>query len=204
MQRLLQRTPWHNQIDTLYDLLDNLLVGWLSQMSGTPKPLRELQPLQQLAEEWQADWLAHQFALLQLLQQASDPERWQALLAWFAGRGALLPLLLAGPKAVAPLQEVARWPQTRPPVLALVQQALDWLTRPLQSPSAQPDNGELSQRQWQILRLIAQGLSNEQMARQLFVAPSTIKTHINHLYAKLGVRTRAEAQAIARQKLMAM
>lgn len=204
MHRLLQRTSWHSQIDSVYDLLDNLLAGWLSQMSGVPKPVQALQPLQLLADEWQAGWLARQFELLILLQRPFVAEAWQETLGWFAGRGALLPLLLAGPEAVAPLQEVARWPATRPAVLALAQQALDWLTRPLQAQVEQPDDGELSQRQWQILRLIAQGLSNEQMARQLFVAPSTIKTHINHLYAKLGIRTRAEAQAIARQKLMAM
>ena len=111
-------------------------------------------------------------------------------------------MLLAGPKVVAPLQELARWPQIRPTLRGFIPQTLDLLTRPLQDPQIQPGEGELSQRQWQILRLIAQGLSNEQMAQQLFVAPSTIKTHINHLYAKLGVRTRAEAQAIARQKLV--
>ena len=57
-----------------------------------------------------------------------------------------------------------------------------------------------SSRALETLRL--ETTKNEQMAQQLFVAPSTIKTHINHLYAKLGVRTRAEAQAIARQKLV--
>ncbi len=103
---------------------------------------------------------------------------------------------------VAPLQELARWTQIRPSLLSFIQQTLDLLTRPLRDPQAHSADDDLSPRQWQILRLIAQGLSNEQMAQQLFVAPSTIKTHINHLYAKLGVRTRAEAQAVARQRLV--
>jgi DNA-binding CsgD family transcriptional regulator len=202
LERLERRSPWHTQIDDLYDLLDNLLHGWLAQLRGLPKQAQELRQLQALAEEWQMVWLARQFQLLQLLQGSGTPEQWQQLLSWLAGRSAFIPLLLAGPRVVAPLQELARWPQIRPTVLAFIQQTLDLLTRPLRDPQAQPGEDELSPRQWQILRLIAQGLSNEQMAQQLFVAPSTIKTHINHLYAKLGVRTRAEAQAVARQRLV--
>lgn len=202
LERLTLRSPWHTQIDSLYDLMDNLLRAWLAHLGNEPRSAQELDHLQALADEWQVDWLAQQFQLLRLLQSPANPEEWQTLIAWLAGRQAFIPLLLAGPKVVAPLQELARWPQIRPTLRGFIQQTLDLLTRPLQDPQIQPGEGELSQRQWQILRLIAQGLSNEQMAQQLFVAPSTIKTHINHLYAKLGVRTRAEAQAIARQKLV--
>lgn len=202
LERLILRTPWHAQIDSLYDLMDNLLRAWLAQLGNQPRSAQELAHLQTLAEEWQVDWLAQQFQLLRLLQSPASQEEWQTLIAWLAGRQAFIPLLLAGPKVVAPLQDLARWPQIRPSLRGFIQQTLDLLTRPLQAPQIQAGEGELSQRQWQILRLIAQGLSNEQMAQQLFVAPSTIKTHINHLYAKLGVRTRAEAQAIARQKLV--
>ena len=202
LERLALRSPWHTQVDDLYDLLDNLLYGWLAQLRGTPKPRQELQQLQTLAEEWQVVWLAQQFQLLQLLQGDGSLESWQQLLSWLAGRAAFIPLLLAGPKVVAPLQELARWTQIRPSLLSFIQQTLDLLTRPLRDPQAHSADDDLSPRQWQILRLIAQGLSNEQMAQQLFVAPSTIKTHINHLYAKLGVRTRAEAQAVARQRLV--
>ena len=202
LERLTLRTPWHAQIDSLYDLMDNLLRAWLAQLGNQPRSAQELDHLQTLADEWQVDWLAQQFQLLRLLQHPASQEEWQTLIAWLAGRQAFIPLLLAGPKVVAPLQELARWPQIRPTLRGFIQQTLDLLTRPLQAPQIQAGEGELSQRQWQILRLIAQGLSNEQMAQQLFVAPSTIKTHINHLYAKLGVRTRAEAQAIARQKLV--
>ncbi|GAA4502465.1 LuxR C-terminal-related transcriptional regulator [Pseudaeromonas paramecii] len=203
LARLRQRTPWHEQLADLYDLQDNLLHAWLAQALDSPLPQPQLQWLIDTAERWQAHWLGQQARLLILLGQGTaDPELWHPRLAWLAGRQTILPLLLAGPRVVAPLQGLSRWPQTSPSVLALVQQALDRLTQPLDSDSELPQGEELSQRQWQILRLIAQGLSNEQMARQLFVAPSTIKTHINHLYAKLGVRTRAEAQAVARQRLL--
>jgi DNA-binding CsgD family transcriptional regulator len=51
----------------------------------------------------------------------------------------------------------------------------------------------LSARELEILRLVEQGLSNQQIAATLHIAPSTVKTHINNIYGKLGVRTRVQA-----------
>jgi LuxR family maltose regulon positive regulatory protein len=51
----------------------------------------------------------------------------------------------------------------------------------------------LSPRELEVLQLIDQGLSNSEIAGQLVVAPSTVKTHINNIYGKLGVRTRLQA-----------
>ena len=55
----------------------------------------------------------------------------------------------------------------------------------------------LTRREWQILGLIHAGLSNEQIAEQLAVAPTTIKTHIRSLYQKQNIRRREEAIALA-------
>ncbi|MDI4638649.1 MULTISPECIES: HTH-type transcriptional regulator MalT [Halomonadaceae] len=55
----------------------------------------------------------------------------------------------------------------------------------------------LTRREWQILGLIHAGLSNEQIAEQLSVAPTTIKTHIRSLYQKQNIRRREEAIALA-------
>ncbi len=54
-----------------------------------------------------------------------------------------------------------------------------------------PDN--LTSREVDVLRLIAAGRTNAQIAGELFVSEATVKTHINHLFAKTGVRDRAQA-----------
>ena len=53
--------------------------------------------------------------------------------------------------------------------------------------------GGLSGRQTEIVVLAARGLSNDQIARELNLAPATVKRHLANLYAKIGVRSRSEA-----------
>ncbi len=55
----------------------------------------------------------------------------------------------------------------------------------------------LTAREAEVLALIADGLSNTEIAQQLFVSPATVKTHINNLFAKTAVRDRAQAVAYA-------
>jgi LuxR family maltose regulon positive regulatory protein len=57
----------------------------------------------------------------------------------------------------------------------------------------------LSERELEVLRLVAQGLTNAEIAVKLVIAHSTVKTHINRIYAKLGTSTRTQAVARARQ-----
>ena len=56
----------------------------------------------------------------------------------------------------------------------------------------------LSEREMEVLALLASGRSNKEVARELFVAVGTIKTHTNNIYRKLGTKNRAEALARAR------
>jgi DNA-binding NarL/FixJ family response regulator len=63
----------------------------------------------------------------------------------------------------------------------------------LRSPEREP----LSQRELEVLRLIARGGTNREAAARLFISEATVKTHLLHVYAKLGVRDRAAAVAAA-------
>ncbi|HET9718746.1 MAG TPA: response regulator transcription factor [Solirubrobacteraceae bacterium] len=68
---------------------------------------------------------------------------------------------------------------------------------PERSGWANPD--ELTPRETEVLRLIAAGLSNLEIAGRLVVSEATVKTHINHVFAKTGTRDRAQAVHYAYQ-----
>ena len=57
----------------------------------------------------------------------------------------------------------------------------------------------LSQREREVLQLIAQGLSNQEISKRLFVALSTVKGHNQIIFSKLQVERRTEAVARARE-----
>jgi DNA-binding NarL/FixJ family response regulator len=59
------------------------------------------------------------------------------------------------------------------------------------APVALPD--ELTPREGEVLALIASGLSNQEIATKLFVSEATVKSHINHVFSKIGARDRAQA-----------
>jgi len=62
------------------------------------------------------------------------------------------------------------------------------------------DEPTLSPRELEVLRLVASGATNRSAARQLFISEATVKTHLLHLYEKLGVRDRAAAVAVAYER----
>jgi DNA-binding NarL/FixJ family response regulator len=59
---------------------------------------------------------------------------------------------------------------------------------------------ELSVRELEVLRLLVEGASNKVIAVRLVLSENTIKTHISHIFAKLGVQSRAEAVTVALQR----
>jgi DNA-binding NarL/FixJ family response regulator len=69
------------------------------------------------------------------------------------------------------------------------------------TPIAQPQPDELpdglTPRETDVLQLIAQGLSNTEIAQRLYLSSATVKTHINHIFQKTGARDRAQAVTYA-------
>jgi LuxR family maltose regulon positive regulatory protein len=55
----------------------------------------------------------------------------------------------------------------------------------------------LSERELEVLRLVASGLSDRAIAEHLILATGTVKKHLNNIYSKLGVHTRTQALARA-------
>ena len=69
-----------------------------------------------------------------------------------------------------------------------------FLLREMQAPE-QPE--ALTERETDVLRLLAQGQSNKEIAQQLSLAEETVKTHVRHILSKLGVQSRTQAALYA-------
>jgi DNA-binding NarL/FixJ family response regulator len=80
---------------------------------------------------------------------------------------------------------------------AVASRVLSFLTRPLSArdPVLFP---ELSAREREVLELLARGRTNSEIARQLVVAPKTVRNHVSNIFTKLQVTDRSEAIARAR------
>lgn len=80
---------------------------------------------------------------------------------------------------------------------ALTARLLEELTAPRAGAARGVQRGPLTERESQVLRLVARGLGNRQIAARLGISEHTVKTHIAHILEKLQVRTRAQAAACA-------
>jgi DNA-binding NarL/FixJ family response regulator len=77
-------------------------------------------------------------------------------------------------------------------------QLLAGLTLPA-PPQSQAEKLGLTERERDVLRLIIVGRNNSEIASELYVSEATVKTHINHIFAKLGARDRTHAVVLAHQ-----
>ena len=97
---------------------------------------------------------------------------------------------------IAAVRIVARGEQLLAPAITrrLIE---DFVQRPAPGSSRPPDLGALSERELDVLKLIAKGSSNRQIADELFISEATVKTHIGKIFSKLDLRDRAQAVVIA-------
>jgi DNA-binding NarL/FixJ family response regulator len=80
----------------------------------------------------------------------------------------------------------------------ITRRLLDRFTRrPPPSAGAPPELAELTERELDVLRLIADGQSNAEIAASLVLSEATVKTHVNHILTKLRLRDRVQAVALA-------
>jgi DNA-binding NarL/FixJ family response regulator len=80
------------------------------------------------------------------------------------------------------------------------EQAVAYALEPAETPEPKAWEAHpagLSEREAQVLKLVAKGLTNAQVAKELFISPNTANRHLNSIYQKLGVSSRAVATRFA-------
>lgn len=135
--------------------------------------------------------------------RAARPETEIVVLTTHADEASILDALQAGARGYltkdAGITEISRAVQAAadhqalldPLVQSRLLAAASAGARPAPPPGGLPD--DLTPREAEVLSLIAQGLSNGEIAATLVVSDATVKTHINHVFAKIGARDRAQA-----------
>jgi DNA-binding NarL/FixJ family response regulator len=81
---------------------------------------------------------------------------------------------------------------------AITKRVINEFTR-MPRPSPPAEIADLSEREREVFRLIAQGLSNAEIGAELFISETTVKTHVTHILGKLDLRDRVQAVVLAYQ-----
>jgi len=131
----------------------------------------------------------------ELLERARDD--WDALHRFWEGTWARLDLARLASRARRPGEAAGLLHEARrramdadAPVFArLASEAAGDSTGP------RPASGPLTEREYQVARLIAAGATNREIAERLVISPKTVSTHVEHILAKLHVARRAEVAA---------
>ena len=93
----------------------------------------------------------------------------------------------------AAVEAVARGEAALDP--AIQHHVLAAVSAPVESVAEAPD--DLTPREVEVLTLIAEGLTNTEIAERLVVSAATVKSHVNHIFSKIGARDRAQAVVYA-------
>jgi NarL family two-component system response regulator LiaR len=132
-----------------------------------------------------------------------QPEARILVLTTFAGEDRILPAIKAGAlgyhlkdsrpdELVQAIREVYRGESSLHPVIA--RKVLEELSRPPERP---PTPDPLTPREVEVLRLVAQGLGNAEIAEKLVISEATVRTHVSNITSKLHVASRTQAALYA-------
>ncbi len=131
---------------------------------------------------------------------------WEAAVAAFDAMGHAFESARSRARLGAVLRAAGRPDEATSPLVAARTTAERLEARPLLAELGAPPaqsrtaaRGELTPREVEILTLVAQGRSNAEIARQLFISAKTVSVHVSNILAKLGASGRTEAAAIARR-----
>jgi DNA-binding NarL/FixJ family response regulator len=121
---------------------------------------------------------------------STDPDRLPRIVQeWATGPAAARELVVDGAEAQlvvsAPTREAAG------PIVVLL----------YERPWERPRSRRLTERELEVLHLVDEGRTNAEIANILWVAPSTVRKHLENVYAKLGVSSRTEATALLRREM---
>lgn len=142
--------------------------------------------------------------------RVEHPEVRVLVLTTFDGDDEVFPALRAGavgyllkdataPRLVEAVLAAARGESVlQPSVAAKVLARMSQLPELPSEPRSQPLVDPLTQRELEVLRAVADGLSNREAAERLYLSEGTVKNHVTHVLGKLGVRDRTQAALRAR------
>ena len=128
--------------------------------------------------------------LLAAYFDSTNPDRLPRILQeWAKGPAATRELVIDGTDAQLVVSAPSR--EAAGPIVVLLYE------RPWESPRSR----RLTERELEVLQLVDEGRTNAEIARTLWVAPSTVRKHLENAYAKLGVSSRTEATALLRREM---
>jgi len=125
------------------------------------------------------------------------------VLTTFAGEDKVFPAIKAGASGyqlkdsdpeelVAAIRQVYRGESALHPIIA--RKVLQELTRPAEGP---PTPDPLTQREVEVLKLVARGMENPEIAAQLFISEATVRTHVSNIMSKLHLASRTQVALYA-------
>jgi pimeloyl-ACP methyl ester carboxylesterase/DNA-binding CsgD family transcriptional regulator len=220
------RTPAQKQFDEAYTLLDLMKVGWgrdnpafrqvfttLFMPEGTPEQITWFNDLQRISTSPEnavkMETAFYYIDVSDLLPKVTVPTlvlhaRDDAMVAFEEGRhlAAMIPNARFVPlesKNHLLLESEPAWQRFLDEVIDFTSTAVTEFSVPPHKAVPLQLTDELTNRENQVLDLVAQGFNNKQIAERLFISSKTVRNHVSNIYSKLQVANRAQAIVKARE-----